>query len=137
LKSKMSANTPLMLSNMIIPHQFQYATKIEVYGGGFYYFLICNRIKADSHYVLVFTREEVREILIAEEEMKKRKGWSKSGWSWDELASFTHIEVIVAQNRRTCKSRYFTKWDYTPIILDIQERFLNSKYHTEVIRCQN
>ena len=33
LKSKMSANTPLMLSHMIQQHQFQYATKIEVYGG--------------------------------------------------------------------------------------------------------
>jgi len=130
LKSK-SASTPLMLSTMIQPHQFQYATKIEVNGGGFYYFLICNRLKPDSHYVIALTRSEVRDIFIAEAEMKKRKGWSRSGWSWDELASFTHLPVMVANNRRYWKEDHFTKWDYTPLILDILKI-----YGKEVKECQ-
>jgi penicillin-binding protein-related factor A (putative recombinase) len=121
VKSK-STKGRVWLSQLIKPHQYQYATRIELYGKGFYYFIINNRTEPQNHSVIALTRQEVREVLIAEDLMQ-RTG-NQKGWTWDELLSFSHLPLITANDRRTYKDPMFTKYDPSVIFEDIREHLL-------------
>jgi len=118
LKSR-STEGRVWLSELIKDHQYQYASRVELYGGGFSYFILNNRIEAQNHYVVALTRDEVREVLIGEQVMRDSR--LKRGWTWDELISFSHLPVLEANDRRTWDDPIFTKYDPTPIFEDIDK----------------
>jgi hypothetical protein len=117
---KASKQRRLYPSVMIADHQVRYANHIEVYGDGFYYYLICCRIIKGDHFVIVLNREEMREALIEENERMMRG--DIKGFNWDELFRFSHLPVIYANKKKELKEgEYFTKWDWSPIFKDIRD----------------
>lgn len=123
LELKSSKQESLYLSQMFSDHQISYSSQIEVYGGGFYYNLICCRIVRDNHFTIILNREELRDALIEEE--RRRDEGEKIKLTWTELASYSHIPVIFAKGKRESEETYFTKWELGCLIEDIRRRYID------------
>lgn len=90
---KSSKNRPsYRVMSLITDYQIQEARKIITYGGGRYYFLICNRVKMRGHYVLAIPALKMmaaRAKCLNEDRLSLK---------WEELMNFA--DEILHETKR-------------------------------------